>query len=71
MVSKWVDFDRPSSLFVTAPGYTVVNLAANYRVNNNAEAFARIDNLLNENYENPYGWLRPGRAFYAGFRANI
>jgi vitamin B12 transporter len=71
MVSKWVDFDRPSSLFVTAPGYTVVNLAANYRVNNNAEAFARIDNLLNENYENPYGWLRPGRAFYAGFRVNI
>ncbi len=71
LVTKWMDFDRASSALITAPGYTVVNLATNYRVNNNAEAFARIDNLFDEQYENPFGWLRPGRAFYAGFRVNI
>jgi vitamin B12 transporter len=71
LVSKWIDFDRPSSANVVAPGYSVVNLATNYTVNKNAEAFARIDNLFNEQYENPYGWLRPGRAFYAGLRFSI
>jgi vitamin B12 transporter len=67
-VSEWIDFDRASSLRVTAPGYSVVNLAANYRVNANAELFGRIDNLFNNQYQDPYGWLRPGLGVFAGVR---
>ena len=69
-VSEWIDFDRASSLRVVAPGYTVVNLAANYRVNANAELFAQIDNLFDADYQDPYGWMRPGLGVFAGLRLN-
>jgi vitamin B12 transporter len=49
-----------------APGYTVVNVAANYQVNPNLKTFARIDNLFNEHYQNPTGFLRPGIGVYGG-----
>ena len=67
-VSEWIDFDRASSLRVVAPGYTVVNVAANYRVNPNAELFARIDNLFDTDYQDPLGWMRPGLGVFAGLR---
>ncbi len=67
-VSEWIDFDRATSLRVVAPGYSVVNLAANYKVNPNAELFARIDNLFNTDYQDPLGWMRPGLGVFAGLR---
>jgi len=44
----------------------VVNVAANYQVNPTLKTFARIDNLFNEHYQNPTGFLRPGIGAYAG-----
>ncbi len=50
------------------PGFTVVNVAADYKVNEYAKVFARIDNLFDERYEDPTGFLRPGLAVYGGVR---
>ena len=63
-------------------GYTVVNLKANYKVNDNFELFGRIDNVFDKNYfmfvnvnssalatmEDATIRVAPPRAFYAGLR---
>lgn len=68
-VSEWIDGNRSFSIpRLTAPGYTTVNLAANYTVNENAKVFARIDNLFDARYQNPTGFLQPGFAIYGGVR---
>ena len=70
-VGDWIDGNRDFSIpRLKAPGFTVVNLAADYRVNEYAKVFARIDNLFDERYEDPTGFLRPGFAVYAGMRLN-
>ena len=71
-VSSWFDFDQFGFALVpfeTRP-YTLVNVASTYTINQNLKAFARIDNLFNEHYQNPIGFLRPGFAAYAGMRWN-
>ena len=68
-VSSWVDVDRSGNTpRLDAPGYTTVNLAANYEVDKHVTVFGRADNLLNKQYENPTGFLRPGLGVYAGVR---
>lgn len=68
-VGERIDGNRDFSIpRLVAPAYTVVNLAADYRVNEHAKVFARIDNLFDERYEDPTGFLRPGFAVYGGVR---
>jgi vitamin B12 transporter len=68
-VSSWIDGNRDFSIpRLNAPGYTLVNLAANYAVNPYTMVFGRIDNLLNEHYQNPTGFERPGFGIYGGIR---
>jgi vitamin B12 transporter len=65
--------NRDTAVFIPrldAPAYTTVNLAANYTLNKNVTVFARADNLFNEQYQNPYGFLRPGLGVYAGLRVS-
>lgn len=66
--SSFLDVPRFGFGNVTTPGYTIVNLAANYKVADGVTAFARIDNLLNEQYVNPDGFLRPGFSVFGGVR---
>jgi vitamin B12 transporter len=71
----WADINRPGTVpnvlepipLVGGP-YTLVNIAGNYRANDQATVFARIDNLFNADFQNPIGFLHPGRAYYAGLR---
>ncbi len=68
-VGSWVDDSRDGSVLnVKAPGYAVVNLAANYAVNDNVTVFGRINNLFNKQYEDPLGFLRPGFGIFGGIR---
>lgn len=68
-VSSWRDLLRgDTTQFVDQPGYTVVNVAANYTVNENATLFGRVDNLFNEQYQDPNGFDRPGVGVFAGLR---
>ncbi len=46
--------------------YTVVNLAGSWKLSESLELTGRISNLLDEEYEEVLGFVRPGRAFYAG-----
>jgi vitamin B12 transporter len=68
-VGDWVDISRDGSVpRVTAPGYTIVNLAANYTVNEQVKVFGGIDNLFNLHYESPAGFDRPGFGIFGGIR---
>lgn len=69
-VSSWYDFDRFGFVFAPIPSkpYKLVNLAANYKLNDNLTLFGRIDNLLDERYQNPIGFEKQGFGIYAGIR---
>ena len=72
-VGSWLDVDR----FGTAPApfladqYTLVNLATDYAINQNAKVFGRIDNLFDHGYQNPVGFERPGLGAFAGIRGTM
>lgn len=53
------------------PDYTRVNLTTGYKVNDNVEIYARIENALDEEYQTSRGYGTPDRAFYAGLRASF
>jgi len=59
------DFSIPRLL---APGYTVVNFAADYVVSDQVKIFGRVDNLFNVHYQNPTGFLQPGLGVFGGVR---
>jgi len=66
---SWQDRDR----YFTVPqfatdSYTVVNLAADYKLNDNATLFGRIDNLFDVQYQEPIGFERPGLSVFGGIR---
>ena len=68
-VSSFFDlFDRSNTYAQWTSGYTVVNVAATYRVNDRLEVFARADNLFNDQYQDPTGYMRPGLGVYGGIR---
>jgi vitamin B12 transporter len=45
-----------------------VNLPANYVYNDQVTLFGRIDNLLNVQYQDPIGFMRPGLGIFGGVR---
>jgi len=51
-------------------GYTLVTLAGAFRLDKNIELTARIENLLDEEYEEVWSAQSPGIGFYAGVRFN-
>jgi vitamin B12 transporter len=59
------DFSIPRLL---APAYTVVNVAADYVINDQIKIFGRVDNLFNVHYQNPTGFLQPSLGVYGGIR---
>jgi vitamin B12 transporter len=71
-VSSWVDGNRDFSIpRLNAPGYTVVNVAANYDLTSRWTLTARIANLLNRHYENPDGFDQPTIGAYAGIKTKF
>ena len=70
-VGSWLDYNRSGTAELMAPAYTVVNLAANYAVNDRVSVFGRINNLFNRQYEDPLGFLRPGFGIFGGVTARL
>ena len=64
---------RFNDAFASVPlsDYVLFNLFGSYRLCDQFDAFARVDNLLDRHYEPASGFGAPGRAFYAGLRAHI
>lgn len=68
-VGSWVDGNRDFTITrLKSDPYAVVNLAANYEVNERTTVFGRIDNLLNRHYQDPVGFDRPGIGVYGGVK---
>ena len=53
------------------PDFTVVNAEASYAVSDSAEAYLRIENLFDEDYETSAGYNTPGRSAFVGLRARF
>ncbi|HEX4078256.1 MAG TPA: TonB-dependent receptor [Rhizomicrobium sp.] len=69
-VSSWIDGNRAFTIpRLIAPGYTTADIAASYAINDTFTLYGRITNLFDANYQDPVGFLRPGRGFFAGIKA--
>jgi vitamin B12 transporter len=53
---------------VDLDSYTLVNLSASYRLNDNLELTLQLENVFDENYEEVFGYSSPGRGAYGGVR---
>jgi len=68
-IGSFVDVSRDFSIQrLLAPAYTIVNVAADYAINDQIKIFGRVDNLFNVHYQNPTGFLQPGLGVYGGIR---
>ena len=61
--------DRDNTQRVGA--FDVVNLAVNYDVSEQFQAYVRVDNLFDEDYEEVLYFGTPGRSVFGGIRANF
>jgi len=63
-------FTDPSFIPVTVrlDSFTLVNLAAETRLSGSIKLFARIENLLDETYEQVFSFISPGRSVIGGLR---
>jgi vitamin B12 transporter len=70
-VGSRVDIDTVTFANKRLAGYTVVNLTGGYALGETWTASARIDNLLDRDYEDPDGFQRPGVGAFVGVKARF
>ncbi len=56
---------------VKLSSYWLVTLSAGYDLTSGVNVFARVTNLLDEDYEEIFGFQTPGRSAFAGIRVNF
>jgi vitamin B12 transporter len=70
-VGRAVEYNRDGTIpRVDTSPYTLVNIAANYKVDERVTVFGRIDNLFNTQYESPIGFDQPGFGIFGGIRVS-
>ena len=68
-VSSWVDGSRDFVIpRLNAPGYTQINVAATYQLDEHFAVTGRITNLADQRYQNPTGFLAPSLGWYLGIK---
>jgi vitamin B12 transporter len=60
-------FPAPSEI-VSLESFWLLDLTASYDINQNTNIFVRANNLLDEDYEQVFGYRTPGRSAYVGVR---
>jgi vitamin B12 transporter len=65
------DIGRESGLTEKLGGYTVLNLAASYKLTETWSLFGRVENATDTNYQSPDGFLRPAIGAYGGIKVNL
>jgi len=50
----------------TLGAYTLVNLSARYALSDGLALTARMENLLDRNYQTAYSYNQPGRSYFVG-----
>ena len=68
---KDFQFTPVGSNRVNLSSYTLVNLGADYRINETWQVYGRVENLLDKKAEEVFSFRGVGRAFYAGIRAQF
>ena len=63
-------FPSPSEI-VALESHWLLDLTASYDINRNTNVFARANNLLDEDYEQVFGYRMPGRSVFAGIRLSF
>ena len=56
---------------MTLKSYTLINLGADYRINERWQVYGRVENLFDTDYQEVFSFLSPGRGVYAGLRAYL
>jgi len=67
---EFFPFPEPTQ-HVSLDGYTLVRIAGSYKLTDWLQAFGRIENALNSQYEEVFSYGTPGRAAFAGMRATF
>jgi len=65
---EMTDEEFKSFSTVTLKAFTLVNLSGAYRLSEHVELFARVENLLDQDYFEVFNFRTPGRAAYGGVR---
>ena len=66
-----LDFRSFTSARVTLRDYTLVRLAGQYAITRNMSLTARVENLLDQDYEEVFSYRPSARSFYAGVQARF
>jgi vitamin B12 transporter len=56
---------------VELPAFTLVNIGGDIRLGETVDLYARVENALDEQYEEVYTYRSPERAYYIGLRAGF
>jgi vitamin B12 transporter len=71
-VSSWIDGNRDFSIpRLSAPGYTLVDLAASFAIDKHFTVFGRVDNLFDRHFQSPVGFQQPTLGAFAGIHAQL
>lgn len=66
---------NPSGWYVSSPvtlaDYAVVNVGADYQINDHAQIYGRVENLLDADYQEVYGYNTAGITGYVGLKADF
>jgi vitamin B12 transporter len=68
---KVLDTEFATFSTITLKAFTLVNLAGSWRITDKVEAFGRVENLFDQDYQEVFGYQTAGRAAYAGLRARF
>ncbi len=56
---------------VTLKDYLLVTLAASYRLTDSLEIYGRVENMIDQNYEEVFSYRSPGIGAFAGLRVKL
>jgi vitamin B12 transporter len=71
-VGPWVDGNRSFTIpRLNANGYTTVNVATSYDIDDTWTVFGRIDNLFDRQYQDPVGFMHQGIGAFAGVKVKL
>lgn len=65
------DFSTYPASRVELGSYTLLHIRSDYRINDLVSIFARVENVLDQNYQEVLGYGTQGAAAYAGLRFNL
>jgi vitamin B12 transporter len=65
------DFDLFPAPLVELDAYLLASARVAYRLSDTLEAFARVENGLDEDYQDVVGYATPGRTVHAGIRLSL